>query len=510
MHDIVWIDPTKEGDDRFVTTPWMPTGQPEELIDLAAKARAERGDVGREPPHKPPMGEIGSMWDRYRVYAYYEGGKIFLDNPTEVMDLEDMIRRDGRVNEIEKVLTLPLRRLEWTIEGAKGDTGECEFVREALLTPAESGGMSTPFETIIGQMTSARLYKRAHFEKVWKVGADGKVRYDAVAYRMPMTCYLARLASNAAFAGFMQWTWSGLNFIKVIIPAKKAFVYLHGEHRNPLEGISDLEVAWQAWQSKQKLRFLWYQFLELQAAGRVKAQVATNDRGEANLLAQRVAHLRGAGTIGLTANEDVSMIETAGNAGDAYAAAMSYLDAEISHSVLAGFLDLSSIGTGRTGGASFATGSYALAESLTEFFDEATEAVAKEMDRAFTHGVIADLVRYNFGTNAAVPHLTHSNPERADTSDATVALLQALAAAPTPSPSIPAEFTDQLVVKVADLLNLDATAVAKAVLSQPPPEAPAAPGATPEGAKLHASISRAHALVAAANGKPAIPESPPR
>jgi hypothetical protein len=50
-------------------------------------------------------------------------------------NFEEMLRLDGKARTLEQVLTLPLMSAEWSIEPAKGDSGEAEFVIDALTRP---------------------------------------------------------------------------------------------------------------------------------------------------------------------------------------------------------------------------------------------------------------------------------------------------------------------------------------------------------------------------------------
>lgn len=506
---VVWVDSTKIG--RTVTpthdlesgkdlgvqvsTPW--TSDP---IDLAR----ERNDRRMAKLDKPPEGEVGSAWDRYRIYAYYENGNIFENGPIETADLEDMLSKDGIGRALDQVLTLPMRSIDWSIKPDTGDKGECDYVKQALTTAPEMGGMETPMETVIGQMTSGVLFKRACFEKVFRV-VDGKVAYQNIAFRPPTTVYLARAAKDASFQGFMQWTWSGLKFIKVIIPRNKAFVFLHGTHRNPLEGISDLDVAYNAWQSKQKLRFLWYLFLETQSSPRTTATHNTNDEKQAGALANTVAKSKGGGTIGLLPGQTVAVIESNGLGASQYSAAMGYLDQEMLQSCLAGFLGLTSQASGHSGMGS-ARGSNALTEGQSAFYLQSRQAVLKEMAAAIRFGLIRDLVTYNFGLNASCPIFEFGQLAQTDAADKALSLLQAMLSAATPTPLAPWGFIDELFIKVATLLNMDVDAVTEAIIgmahkaSDTPGDAVAAAGMPLSGA-----IDGAHALVTAhmaANGGP--------
>lgn len=502
---LIWVNsdkvgrratPTHDVDGRDLgveaKTPWE--SDPIEL----AKARNERNDARAKGVEKPPEGELGSAWDRYRIYAYYENGNIFENGPIETGDLEDMLSKDGIGRALEQVLTLPMRSIDWSIKPGPGDSGESAFVNQALTTPPEMGGMETPMETIIGQMTSAVLFKRACFEKVFRV-VDGKVAYQNIAFRPPTTVYLARAAKDASFQGFMQWTWSGLKFIKVIIPKNKAFVFLHGTHRNPLEGVTDLDVAYNAWQSKQKLRFLWYLFLELQGTPRTAATDIGTDATEVAALARTVAKAKGGGVIGLKNGQTVEVLESNGLGASQFSAAMGYLDQEMLQSCLAGFLGLTSQASGHSGMGS-ARGSNALSEGQSEFYLQSRQAVLNEMAAAIRYGLIRDLVTYNFGLNASCPIFEFGQLAQTDAADKALALLQAMTSAATPTPLLPYGFIDELILKVAGLLNLDVDAVAAAVTgqkhdaSQTPGEAMAASQPDP----VNTAINNAHALVTGA------------
>jgi hypothetical protein len=74
-----------------------------------------------------------------------------------------MFSRNGTASALELVLTLPIREADFTIEPGKGDKGEHDFVQSVLMTPDTEGGMRTPITELIGQITSAQIYRRAFF-----------------------------------------------------------------------------------------------------------------------------------------------------------------------------------------------------------------------------------------------------------------------------------------------------------------------------------------------------------
>jgi hypothetical protein len=424
----------------------------------------------------PPIGEIGSAYDRDRIFTRFDDGRYFETRDIWTQNFDDMLRMDGKARTLEQVLCLPLMSAEHSIEPAKGDSGEAEFVIDALTRPANAGGMTTPLELVIGQMTSGCIFRRAFFEKVFTV-EEGRVRYAKLAFRPASTCYLLRDKTDYSFKGIKQRFLADGDVKEVTIPPQKSFVYLHNQHRNPLDGTSDLETAWHIFESKQKIRFLWYSFLENQAMQKMIFHHTTNDPNELTEQAKRAATLKGGGVLAVGPDQDAKAYP--GGDGEEFKNAIAYLDGEMAGSVLAGFTELPSA-------AQLGRGSYALAESATDFFLQSRMATLTEMGESLTSWVVADLVQYNFGAGAAVPTFTFKPPAQ-DSTEKAIEMLQALATTAQPT-SIPHEFIDLLTEKVAGYFNIDVSQVHDAITKQQQ-NAPK----TPQG-QLMAGVDAATAL----------------
>jgi hypothetical protein len=427
----------------------------------------------------PPMGEVGSQYSGERLFYNYDDGKVFETRDFSTTDFEEMLRRDGQAKTLKAVLTLPLRSAEYAIEPAQGDSGEAEFVRDALTKPANAGGMSTPLELVIAQMTSASIFRRAYFEKVFVIDG-GRVRYDKLALRPARTCSLRRDRKTYAFRGFTQRFLKDGDFVSEVIPADKAFVYIHGQEDDPLNGTSDLETARSLYEAKQKVRFLWYSFLENQTIPKAIAKHSTPDIDQQQEFATRVASLKGGGVVGIGPDQSVTPFEPSDAAAGVFLEALTYLDSEMSGSVLAGFVDLA-------GAAAQGAGSFALSKDQTDFFLMSRLSELKEMAAALTSWVLADLCRWNFGTKAAVPTFKF-NPPAPESVEASISLLQSLATAAAPV-AVPHEFIDLLTVKVAGYLGINPDEVRKAIEKQQA-QAPQTPSD-----QLRAGIDAATALV---------------
>lgn len=409
--------------------------------------------------------EAGSQFDiTDRMFAYFGDGSVFDYGEWSARDVSTMLVRDGQAAALESVLTLPLRQADYAITPAKGDKGEAEFAREVLMEPATAGGMKIPLGVIIGQMTSAQIYKKAFFESIWDIRDDGKIVYDKLAYRPTATCELKRDPKTGAENGFRQQTWlfGGQVMTKgqktpgyVDIPRVRSYVYIHGKHREPLTGISELELCYWAYQTKLKLLFLWYQFLEQQSLPKVLVY-GQSDR-EAGTHAEDIASMRASGVVGFErppqGTKKFEILESSGKGADQFAAALTFLETWQTSSVLAGFMGLSSL-------ASLGRGSLALSQDQSSFYLKSRQAVSAEMTESFTHGVLAPLITLNFGPDAAYPKFM-SGPLTDDSEQSLVTLFQALAVAP--SLRIPDGILDLITERLASVLNLDPDQVAQIV-----------------------------------------------
>jgi hypothetical protein len=462
------------------------------------KDTPEMGKIYAFPDIKPSskrdlLGkELGTQFDLgQRLFAWYGEGDVFDYGEYTARDMKAMFRRDGICSAVESVLTLPIREADFSIEAAKGDQGEADFARSVILTPDTDGGMKTPSHELIGQVTSAQIYRRAFFEKVWKVReSDGMVIYDKVAFRPPATCQARYNSRTAVPNGFRQQVWlfgGNLMLTKeqkvpgyVDIPKVRSFIHTHGKHREPLSGVSEMDVAYWVYQTKMKLLFLWYYFLENQAMQRIVAY--GNDQPEANVRADDIAALRGSGVVGLVHPPDgkkaFDVITAGTNVGEFFSQAMMFLEGWQTQSVLAGFMGL-------VGGATAGKGAYSLSQDQSAFYLKSRQAVAKEIAESLSYDILRPLVLLNYGPAAAFP-TWRFGPLQDEQLQSLLTLFGQLAAAPVLH--VPMQVFDLITERMASILQLDIDQVhtalvstaqqrAEQLASQPPPGMPASAAA---------------------------------
>lgn len=431
-----------------------------------------------------PQGTTADYNDR--LFTYYKDDQALIPSLIGTKEIDEMLDRDGKAKSLEGVLTLPLRGARWQLHPAPGDTGELAMCKELLDDDT--------LRLLISQMTSAQLYSKAYFEKTFEVTDDGLIGLKEIGFRPASTCELARKIDTGEFDGFWQWAWRGFAGVKhVQIPAERAFVYIHGTHRAPWSGTSELATAYSVFEAKAKIRFLWYKFLENYSMPRAIGTAGTDDAAAAADLAKRAAKLKGGGVIGLKQGETLAPYGTTAPGAEQYAAALNYLDGEMAGSVLAGFLELgASAGRG--------AGSLALSKDQTDFFLQSREAIAREMEVAVRSGILTQLCEINIGKNAAVPYLRAAPLSLLDSTTA-VTLLQQLAVAPPGATSLPQVFIDLLIEQVAAYLGMDVDTVSAGITDAQDQAKQA------QAAQLIAAVSAAHSMVAGAPsaGQPALP-----
>jgi hypothetical protein len=453
------------------------------------------------------QGETGTQFDLGdRLFPSWQDGDVLDWGTWDARSMDQMLRRDGQAAALESVLTLPIRQATRAIEPGKDDNGEAEFVRSVLVEPATAGGMQTPLQDVIGQLTSAQIYRKAFYEKCFDVRQeDGRIVYTKLAFRPAATCELKRDERTAEMDGFRQqiWLWGGQDKVLrksrvpgwVDIPKVRAFVYVHGKHREPLNGTSELDLCYWAYQTKMKLIFLWYQFLESQSLPKVI--VYGESQEQANERADDVASMRASGIVGFETvqgeDKTFDILESSGKGATQFADALSFLETWQTSSVLAGFMGLSSL-------ASLGRGSLALSQDQSAFFLKSRQAVTAEMETAITHDVIAPLVTLNFGPGASYPKFRFG--ALTDESGASlVQLFQTLAVAP--QLQVPAGILDIITTRLASFLNLDVGAVDKLIQQGAAARAAQAQAGAPDGVppdkaaavgKLAGGVDAAHRI----------------
>lgn len=459
-----------------------------------------------------PGHEKGTAWNVFDgplVFGLANGqtvGEVFDQREPTVEEIDTMLGQDGKAQALEKALTLPIRSAAYTIEPNDAPAAVVEATKDALERPTAEGGMKTPLQDVIGQMTGAFLYRRSYHELVFTRGSSDnnnlRLVYDKIGFRPAETCILLRSPKNGDLQGFKQMSYpfqvggetvnpdvESDGYIPILNPY--AFVHVHGKHRDPIRGLTDMQVPYWCWTTKQKVMFLWFTYLESQSLPKTILQ-ATSEPAAENA-ARAVAALKNAGVVGIPkqwlAADPIQLGGGSASVGDQFLQALNYLDGMASQSILAGWIDLPSKASG-------GIGSYALSADQTDMFLEMLQGYATEMEQDITNNLIAPLVRANFPGNPAIPTFKFAKLNH-DQIQPQFTLLQGLAGAANLNPAIPPEFLQQLVMEIGSEWGWDLDALQAAierqterVQKQAETQAAAAMSSTVAAAQVGASAAR--------------------
>lgn len=394
-----------------------------------------------------------------RLFTDWKSGDVFDLGEPNAEGIGDMLDVDGTARQLEQVLSLPLRAAPITLVGGteRGRRLVREQVPEQLMT------------MVFGQMTSAIAYRKAFFELTWR--QDGRqVLLDGASFRPARSCQAAfdrkgrpigfrQRIANPQLLTAEEWAkaYGGEQPGWARIPKQRALIYTHGTHREPLKGISDLSVAWWAYETRKKLLFLWLQFLELQS--QPKVLVYGKDMAQAKRNMTSIAQLVAGGYAPAERPDDpqakaFDILETAGRGAELYESAVRYLESHMTDSVLAGFTKLS------TGAAVGNAGSRALSTDASAFFRDGRQAVADEESAQAKVQLFAPICIYNGLTPADVP-TARIGPLSKEHMSTALGMVEKLVTAPTVN--APPEFLQGLLTVVAPLLGLDAEKLGDAI-----------------------------------------------
>jgi hypothetical protein len=400
-----------------------------------------------------------SSFDYDRLFTGYENGKVFVYDTVGPNKFKEMLSSSGKAASVEHLLTFPILAAPWEIKGVKGDKGEAEFISELFKANQYNGGMKIPMDRIIAQMTYAETVRRVYFEKIPTVReSDGMFIWDKISWCPPETCELALNAQTGDYEGFrqvpmMQYGPRPLPLPKnnkgyIFVPPKRGFVYIHGQWRDPIDGFSSMQVPYWCWETIRKLIFIWYQYLENQSLP--KTVVKNADEAQAINDAKKFAMLRSRDVLGLSSESEFESVESSGAGAAQFIEAIRWLESEMSHSVLGGFMDL-------TSSAASGKGSYALSADQSTLFLRTRRVVARDMARNITDQIIAPLIRWNFGREAPVPQFTFGPLSEAN-EDKVLDLFSQITQT-SQATRMPNEFMEMLTIRVANILELDADVV---------------------------------------------------
>lgn len=399
---------------------------------------------------EPPLGEkgkiainIGSVANR--AFGGFTAEETFNLQEVPIKNLIRMYRQDGQISGLYNLMKLPVVATDFTIEPKDGKSlTEAEHIRQNLMEPAHSGGMSTSMRYIKADISMASLTGFRAYEKVFVI-RKGYVVLQKLAPRNPETITIIQ-DTKGGFLGFKQkMPYGSQSGTDIEIERERALLYTNNKEDNPLYGRSDFLAAYYHYDKLHKLYYIAHQaFQALVLPPRVGTHPQNADKADLDAFFDAISRL----------GFDTAMMVKEGYTVETFGTNQSGMDfmglidhhiGQMSKSVLAPHIDLGS-GKGR--------GSFALSKDLGAIWTLSVEAKHRDIDDHFNAFVIPQLVDFNH-TSRKYPIMKHQ-PLSNENKESLISVYTKLMASPSDhsSPEFLLSMEEEL-AKRLDLKEID-------------------------------------------------------
>lgn len=323
-------------------------------------------------------------------------------------DVYDQMARNAQVNSVMRAVMMPILRTGWRIDGTGCDPQITRHVARDLSLPVVGEGDDADpgddnedrfdwGEHLEVAVDDYLGYGHGVFEQKAYWGTDGLWHLQKLGYRPPRTISEFKTARDGGLTGVVQSN-DGMSVGVdggVTLDVSRIVVYSRGRKGSNWRGRSLLRPAYQPWLlNNRAVR------VEMILAERAGAPLTTytGAEGETDLSkGEEIAKRARAGQTAGAAIPHGSTLKQAGIEGNLpdLDKIKRYNDEQIARTVLAHFLNL---------GQASGTGSYALSNTLGDFFTLSIQATAQDIARTGSRHVVRDLVHWNW-PGARAPRL---------------------------------------------------------------------------------------------------------
>jgi len=417
-------------------------------------------DLQAELPEQPQLedreGTIFGLHDMPLLFSDRDSGigEIWDEEHPSVPELLQILR-NSKAGALFAGLSYPIRNSPWQIAGGKLPDKDIHQLHEDME--------QMKIGEVLAQMCLAFVVRRTYHEKVWHLR---KGRYvPSVEWRPPADCVLLRDIRSGVSEGFKQSALIATSGSQLPtgdadgwyrIRKQYAVTHIHHKDRDPVKGMSDFDHVWWCMTQKQKLWFLWFQYLEGSALPRTVVHSRDAEMGKKAV--RVLASLKNSGVAAIPEGwfREIQLLDVSGKGAAEFQDALTALDQEAADSVLEGFMTLANAA------AQNAVGSYALSSDLSDFFLQSLTYAAEEIATTITEQILRDMVAYNY------PKLEREDYPRFEIGpisekDATptLELFSRIATATRGSTSVPPSFMEQLVLATSRILDMDEGPIAE-------------------------------------------------
>lgn len=309
-----------------------------------------------------------------------------------------MLREDAKVKSVYRAVTLPIRRANWRLKPNGADGEIVNHVAGDLRLPIEGADPNSPIAPTFGRVSwdkhladalHALAFGHMFFEQVYEPGVDGREHLRKLAPRWPGTIQDIKVANDGGLESIKQRAYESNSLHDCEIPVSRLVAYVFDDVGSQWVGSSIFRPAYKHWKIKDELLRKEVQTLDRNGMGvpiYEGSDLSPDPDDELERGQDIVENLRSGAYAGasIPAGSKLSLMGVSGQLVSPREAIM-YHDSQIANVVLANFLNLEGGG-----------GSYALAETQSNFFNQSEQTVADWVADTANQHVIEDLVRVAF------------------------------------------------------------------------------------------------------------------
>jgi hypothetical protein len=303
------------------------------------------------------------------------------------------------------------------------------------------GGMETPLQLILADMTRAFFEGFRLYEKVWEV-RNGLIYLKKLAPRDAKTITLQK-DEHGDFKGAVQRVSFAGQYHEVIIEGYKTLLYTFQKQKDWLYGRSVLKSAYYHYDKKHKLYYISHKAAELQTVPpKIIKLEQSMDESQKSKLENAVDKLGVNTRVTIPAGVTLESFESKGSPTVSIKDLIDHHNSQMLKSIMAQFMNL--------GAESNSKGSFALSQTQADYFTMFLESEMRNIASHINWYVIPQLIDWNFGTGV-YPQIKF-NPIKDSTKDLLQEVFKSLITGK--SSSIPDVFYESIFNKTSENLNL--------------------------------------------------------
>ena len=339
-------------------------------------------------PSEPTLGQVGLV--DFPESVKFNSGVINIP-AVRPEDLDKMIKIDGQIGGLYRILTIPLRGSSIEVRPKnRRSTSEANFIQEVLTYSYSEGGMVTPLGTVISTILRMLIDGWSPHEIVWSI-RDGSVRVDKIDYRPVSTITPVLDSENNLVAYEQDLAKIDIKRMldrKIRISQDKVMHFVNGPEWNSIFGRSSFIQAFYHYEKKHKLYYIAHIAAQINALRLRVIRTPQEKEKEIPKYLELVSKLGFNSTINLPQDVELDLLDIGNNFPDVLPL-IQHHDTQAAKSLLAQVIDV---------GVEGRTGSFNLSDTHFDIFIVNLELMGDYIASVFNSVIIPKLIDWNFGT----------------------------------------------------------------------------------------------------------------